>query len=330
MSVAKRWWLILSIIAVAALGWAANRYFTGPKLEPFSPLVLSPAPADFVGLRVIFFGVSTLLLDDGETAILTDGFFTRPEADAILFGKIAPDRDVIARSLDRAGIRKLAAVIAVHSHFDHVLDSPEVAQRTGAVLIGSSSTINVGRGWGLPDDRLRLMHDGEVMRFGKFEVTIIRSAHHPQAFGQGEIDSPLHPPVSASEYREGGSYQLLVHHDDRSLLINGSAGFVAGALAGRNADVVYLGIGGLGRDDDSYRSAYWDQVVHAVHAKRVIPIHWDNLTRPLDKSLLPAPYLFDDMDKSMQFLLQRGQADNVDVRLELPWIAVDPFQGLGK
>jgi len=31
------------------------------------------------GLRVMFLGVSTLLFDDGDTAILTDGFFTRPE-----------------------------------------------------------------------------------------------------------------------------------------------------------------------------------------------------------------------------------------------------------
>jgi L-ascorbate metabolism protein UlaG (beta-lactamase superfamily) len=172
------------------------------------------------------------------------------------------------------------------------------------------------------------MHGGDVMRFGRFELTVIRSAHHPQRFGEGEIDAPLHPPASAFTYREGGSYQLLVRHGDRSLLINASAGFVAGALAGRRADVVFLGIGGLGRDDDTYRNAYWDQVVRAVHAKRVIPIHWDNLSLPLEKGLLPSPYLFDDMDKSMQFLLERGHSENVDVRLELPWIAVDPFQGL--
>jgi L-ascorbate metabolism protein UlaG (beta-lactamase superfamily) len=174
------------------------------------------------------------------------------------------------------------------------------------------------------------MRDGEVMRFGKFEITIFKSAHHPQSFGQGDIDTPLHPPVSASDYREGGSYQLLVRHRNRSLLINASAGFVAGALMGRHADVVYLGIGGLGRDDDTYRDAYWDQVVRAVHAGRVIPIHWDDLSRPLDKGLLPSPYLFDDMGKSMQFLVDHGRADNVDIRLQLPWTPVDPFQGLDR
>ena len=43
-------------------------------------------------LTARFFGVSTILLSDGNTAIMTDGFFSRPGAGKLLFGKIAPDR----------------------------------------------------------------------------------------------------------------------------------------------------------------------------------------------------------------------------------------------
>jgi L-ascorbate metabolism protein UlaG (beta-lactamase superfamily) len=330
MSVVKRLSLLLLVVAIAAASWLAYRFATRPSLAPYLPLALPKAPAEFTGLRVTFLGVASLLLDDGETAILTDGFFTRPAARDVFLGKIAPDRDIIARSLDRARIRKLAAVIALHSHYDHVMDSPEVAQRTGAVLVGSNSTANVGRGWGLAEDRLRVVRDREVLHFGKFEVTVIKSAHFPHPLAMGEINEPLRPPVRASEYREGGSYQLLVRHGGRSLLINGSAGFVEGGLAGRHADVVYLAIGGMGSKDDAYRSAYWQETVRAVHAERVIPIHWDDFTLPLDQALVPVRLLFDDMDKSMQFLQQRGEADKVDVRLVMPWQAVDPFQGLGR
>jgi L-ascorbate metabolism protein UlaG (beta-lactamase superfamily) len=330
MSVVKRLLLLLLVVVLAAAGWLAYRFTARPTLAPYLPLALPQAPAEFTGLRVTFLGVASLLLNDGETAILTDGFFTRPAARDVFLGKIAPDRDIIARSLDRAGIRKLAAVIALHSHYDHVMDSPEVARRTEAVLVGSNSTANVGRGWGLAEDRLRVVHNGEVLRFGKFEVTVIKSVHFPHPLAMGEINEPLRPPVRANDYREGGSYQLLVRHGGRSLLISGSAGFVEGGLAGRHADVVYLAIGGMGGKDDAYRSAYWQETVRAVHAGRVIPIHWDDFTLPLDQSLVPVRLLFDDMDKSMEFLQQRGQADKVDVRLVMPWQAVDPFQGLGR
>lgn len=330
MSVFRRLLLLLLLLALAAGGWLAYRFIARPMLEPYLHLALPQAPPEFSGLRVTFLGVASLLLDYGETALLTNGFFTRPSGRAVFSGKIAPDRDVIARSLEHAGIRTLAAVIALHSHYDHVMDSPEVARRTGAVLFGSSSTANVGRGWGLPEERLHVLRNGEVLHFGKFEVSAIKSAHFPHPLAMGDINDPLQPPVRADAYREGGSYQLLVRHGTHSLLINGSAGFVEGGLKGRQAEVVFLGIGGMGSKDSAYRNAYWDETVRAVHAKRVIPIHWDDFMLPLDQPLLPTRLLFDDMDQSMAFLLQRGQAETVDVRLALPWQAFDPFQGLNK
>ena len=38
----------------------------------------------------------------------------------------------IARGLARNEVTTLAAVIPVHSHYDHAMDAPEVARRTGA------------------------------------------------------------------------------------------------------------------------------------------------------------------------------------------------------
>src|SRR5262249_20190548 len=148
-------------------------------------------------LRVTFLGTSTLLFDDGETALLTDGYFSRPGVWKVYFGKVAPDLEVIRRSLERAGIRRLAAVITVHSHIDHAMDAPEVAKRTGALLVGSASTANVGRGWSLPEDRLRVIHGGETMSFGRFQVTLLRAQHSPHAVAMGEIHAPLVPPASA-------------------------------------------------------------------------------------------------------------------------------------
>jgi L-ascorbate metabolism protein UlaG (beta-lactamase superfamily) len=105
-------------------------------------------------LGVTFLGVTTLLLDDGDTAVLTDGFFSRPSLLKVGFARLSPDRTRIRAALTRAGITRLDAVAPVHTQFDHALDAPLVAAQTGAVLAGGASTANLGRGYGLAEDRL--------------------------------------------------------------------------------------------------------------------------------------------------------------------------------
>jgi L-ascorbate metabolism protein UlaG (beta-lactamase superfamily) len=319
--------LALGALALAGGAWLAWQLSHPPGLAQYSDRWLGPAGAPNAGLRATFLGVSTVLFYDGETAILTDGFFTRPARRAVFTGKIAPDVDTIAASLKRAGIGRLAAVIVTHSHYDHAMDAPEVARRTGAVVVGSESTANVARGWGLAEDRIRVVRDGDALVLGRFRVTLIRSRHAPTAFTGGAIEQPLVPPARATEYREGSNYSVLIEHDGQSVLVHSSAGFEAGALRGRHADVVFLGIGALGAQDDSHREAYWREVVRSVGARRVIAIHWDDFTLPLDQPLQPLPRPFDDFEASTAFLISSGRRDAVDVKLAPAWIAVDPFMG---
>ena len=46
--------------------------------------------------------------------------------------------------------------------------------------------------------------------------------------------------------------------------------------------MVFLGTGGLGSQTADYREAYWTETVEQVGARRVIPIHWDSLTGPIE------------------------------------------------
>jgi L-ascorbate metabolism protein UlaG (beta-lactamase superfamily) len=318
--------LVLLVVAVAALAWILNRH---PSLVPYESLgwkqdagpAAPPAP-----VKVSFLGVATILLDDGETAIMTDGFFSRPGKLQVFVGKVQPDLDAIGKGLQRAGVKKLAAVIPVHSHYDHVMDAPEVARRTGAMLVGSESTANVGRGWGLPPSQIVVAKMNEPMRFGRFTVTPFPSRHAPTGFTGGVIDRPLVPPVRAIEYKEGQSYAILVQHEGRSLLINGSAGFEPGALAKVRADVVMLGIGSLGTRDAAYRDAYWREVVAGVKAKRVIPIHWDDFWISSDGPMQPMPVPLDRFDVSMAFLRERGTQENVEISLPARWLPMDVWQ----
>jgi L-ascorbate metabolism protein UlaG (beta-lactamase superfamily) len=322
------------LVAVAAtLAWLLNH---PPGLQAVEMLRWSAAtpekPPPGAALRVSFLGVATVLLDDGETALLTDGFFSRPDKLTTFVGHVQPDVTAIEAGLARAGIPahtgKLAAVIPLHSHYDHAMDAPEVARRTGALLLGSSSTAMVGRGWNLPESQIRTAQLHVPYRFGKFTVTLYPALHTPTGFTGGVIDTPLKPPVRASDYKEGQSYAMLVEHEGRSLLITSTAGFVPGALQGVKAQVVMLGIGAMGPRSEEHKAAYWAETVQTVGAQRVIPIHWDDFWRPSTLPMRPMPLPLDDFDASMAFLQAAARRDHVDLRLPLEWKAMDVFAGL--
>ena len=110
----------------------------------------------------------------------------------------------------------LGAVVPVHTHFDHAMDSAVVAERTGAELVGGESTANVGRGGGLPEDRIRVVGDGEQATYGDFTLTFVVSEHCPPDRFPGTIDAPVVPPVKAGAYRCGEAWSVLVDARQRA------------------------------------------------------------------------------------------------------------------
>lgn len=278
-------------------------------------------------LSVTWLGVSTLLVDDGTSAVMTDGFFSRPGLLDVGLRRLTPSASRIDYALNRAKVNRLAAVLPVHTHFDHVMDSAVVALRTDARIVGGESAANVARGQGLPEDRIVVANPGEELTLGPFGVTLIESHHCPPDRFPGAITEPVVPPVKASAYRCGEAWSTLIHHapSDRRLLIQGSAGFVPSALAGRRAEVAYLGIGQLGVQPEDYIEQYWEQTVRAVGARRVVPIHWDDFFRPLTEPLRALPYAGDDLDVSMRILSRLAERDGVALHLPTLWQRADPW-----
>ena len=287
-------------------------------------------PAASSEFAVTFLGVSSLLFRAGPDALLTDGFFSRPPLLRVGLRKIGPDPKRIDSALTRAGIEQLAAVLPVHTHYDHALDSAAVALRTGATLVGGESAAHVGRGGGLPPERISVVSSGQQARFGSFAVTFIASTHCPPDRYPGTITAPVAPPARVEAWRCGDAWSMLVEHDSgRSALVQGSAGYVAGSLVGRHADVAYLGVGQLGIQDDGYVRAYWEHTVRAVGARRVVLIHWDDFFRPLDRPLLALPKAVDDLDATMRRLDELARADGVTLHFPTVWQREDAWRGLG-
>jgi len=280
-------------------------------------------------LTVRFSGTSTLLFSDGKTHWMVDGWFSRPGPLSFFFGTIEPDLDAITFGLAANSVSNLAAVIPIHSHYDHAMDSPEVAHRTGALLMGSESTANIGRGWGLSEDQIVVLTDRQPFQLGDFKITPIESVHfqfpdpeiRATALGNPEISSPLVPPVRATDYRLGKAYVLVVEHPKGSLAIIGSAGYEIDGLRGYHADIVFLGVGGLGGQTQEYRNTFWNETVGVLKPSKIVPIHYDSLTAPIDQKFVGQSiileYLAGSEDETLPFLEEKEGNSGVTL-LTLP------------
>jgi L-ascorbate metabolism protein UlaG (beta-lactamase superfamily) len=281
----RRWRWLLAGLLLGAAAMAAKFYFVRPGMTEYAAHHYGPV-AGTGELSASWFGTTAVLLSDGEHAVMVDPFFTRPPGflNLVLNRSIAPDQELIARWLERAGVTKLDAVLVSHSHYDHAMDAGVVAMLTGARLMGSASTLNIGRGAGMPEDRLRPA--ASPASFGPFRVSFIESRHAGASGGNptGDIEQPLAAPAHYMDYRQGGTYSILIEHPQGSVLHHGSAGFVPGALNGRRADVVFLGVALIDE-----LAPYLAETVDRVGARRVIPVHWDDFLQPLDEPLRPFP-----------------------------------------
>ncbi|WP_102141669.1 MBL fold metallo-hydrolase [Mycobacterium hubeiense] len=292
-------------------------YFDAPNAEPGAPLTVTWA------------GVTTLLIDDGSSALMTDGFFSRPGLLTVGVRPLKPSAPRIDGCLSRLAVDRLEAVLPVHTHFDHAMDSVVVAEGTGAKVVGGESASQIGRGGGLPEDRLVVATPGEPVTLGAYDVTLVESEHCPPDRFPGVITEPVVPPAKASAYKCGEAWSTLVCHrpTEKRMLIVGSAGFVPGALAGQRAEVVYLGVGQLGLQAKRYLVDYWTETVRAVGARRVVLIHWDDFFRPLHKPLRALPYAGDDLDITMEVLSRLADEDGVALHLPTLWQREDPWRG---
>ncbi|TGM02320.1 MBL fold metallo-hydrolase [Leptospira jelokensis] len=286
-------------------------------------------------VRVTFLGTTSILLDDGETQILTDGFFTRPSLWKTAFSKIESDPAILSSVIEKAKINRLKGIFVCHSHYDHVMDAPFVAKLTNAKLYGSSSTINVGLGAGLNKENMEVFPIGKPLKLGKFFVTVLESKHTPPFRILGKTNAtdpnfpnitvPLVQPVKALEYIEGGSFDFYIQHGKHKIVIKSSTNFVKGAYDQIKADVLFLGIAQLSLQPKPFQEEYFEETIEKLNPKLIIPIHWDNFFKPLSKPLEPNLKLGDDFEGNMNQLLTRTSKDQIKVQLLQGFETMDLF-----
>jgi len=312
--------------AVLAVGAVASTWLwrDRPNLDSIEwppPVIAGASATDSV--TATWLGVTTLLFDDGETQLLVDGFFSRPSFGDIVFDRpVNNDAATINYALDEYRMRRLAAVIPAHSHFDHAMDVGAIANRTSASVLGSESTLQIARGAGVPEDQVTLVEIGKAYEFGRFTVTLLTSRHAAVGWRSsvvyaGEIDAPLAMPQPVSAMREGGSYTIVIAHPQGTTIVQGSAGMPEKSLGDVAADVVMLGVDGLESLGFEYAERYWQSTVTSTGAQSVYPIHFDDLTRPFGTIVAGARFLGDFELTAKWFETLRDRWDK-DVELFVP------------
>ena len=273
------------------------------------------------GLTVKFFGVSTLLLDDGHDQILIDGFFSRPSLWQVLSRPIQSDRLLLEQLVQRHELSRTQAILVTHSHYDHVLDVPALLEMLPeTAVVGSLSTLNIARANPkVTPQQLQLVKPGQVQQWGNFQITATPSQHTPPTavnddLGE-ELLQPLTLPAKFSEFKEGGSFDYLIEHAGHKILVKASTGFIPDQFKNLQIDTLFLGIAQLSRQSDAYQQHYLTETLNILKPKVVIPVHWDDFFQPLNQPLQFLPRLADNTPKSLNLLIQAADTQGTKVVL---------------
>lgn len=279
-------------LQVVALALAANLVAALPLRSQHQPAV-----NDQVSLK--YLGTAGWEISDGTTFILIDPYVSRINGPAppgggsghSLPGDQRPKlgwSDVAASDTKaiEAHIPRADYVLVTHTHYDHVLDVPQIALKTGATVIGTESTSNVLRAYNVPEDHLITVRGGEDFEFGTFSLKVITSLHspldHKHYFSSETAPAGMKAPLTLQQiHPEGGTLIYLVRFHGHQILVFGGNNYIERELQGLEPDVAIVGAGGS-------RKEVYDYSARLMRALRypalVLPTHWDNFLTPYEAS----------------------------------------------
>lgn len=276
------------------------RWKSRPELAPHGE-VTDP------GARISWLGTAGHVIETGGTTLLVDPFVTRPGLLRTATMPLVSDEAEIARRVPS----RVDAILCGHSHYDHLLDAPLIARRTGAILVGSRTTCAFARASGVPESQLRIVPPtGATVRVKDTEIRFVRSRHgRIRPLGVPFPGDEEHPrlPGRIFHYRMGGAFGILIRASGVSIYHNGSADLVDAELDGEHADVLLAGLAGR----TSTRN-YVGRLVHALSPSLVIPTHHDAFFAPLSRGLHLLPRI--DLDG----FVGEARAEAPDARIIAP------------
>jgi len=233
-----------------------------------------------------YLGTAGWKINDDKVTVLIDPYISR-----VKLGTGHPDdkRKTVLRSdyyesdsnLIDSLIDRVDFILVHHSHFDHLADVPYIAKKTGAKVIGTETTINILKAYGIPNEQLYPVKGGEDYQFENFSVRVIPSIHSAlndkHYIDSREYKEPPIAPLKVSEFIEGGSLMFLARFDSHKILTMGSMNFVERELYGIKPDILLAGV----NQSQLGLYNYNQRLINVTNKpKYIIPTHWDNFRLP--------------------------------------------------
>jgi L-ascorbate metabolism protein UlaG (beta-lactamase superfamily) len=262
---------LLSILMAAAVGCSVTP-------SPAHPVA---ATENTEPVTLTYLGVAGWQLAAGPHTLLLDPYFARVDPDALAeSAPLSPDHAAI----DRYAPKRADVILVSHSHYDHLMDVPAIARATGAMVVGTDSTLRVAAAASVPRQRLVLARGGESFDWPPFDVRAVPALHSLVGMTSAPIAQNVTLPMPASAWNEGGTLQYVVKTAGRTVFFMSTANFVESTLAGTSADVAVVATGLREKIPD-----YTCRLLRALgQPKLVLPTHFDDHRKPLGDR--PPPY----------------------------------------
>ncbi len=211
-----------------------------------------------------------LKMDD--LTLIVDPFLTRPKVRNLYFGRVEPDKAPL-----RKHIAHCDHILVTHAHFDHCMDAPEIALRTGATVHGSANTCAIMRMAGVPLQQTHVVSAGESFSLGNVQVNVLPAAHPwIPLYTPGKLANNLNFPACLRDYRMDACYSFLLESQGRRMLIWSST---RSAGAPRADLLACRAVSG---------QRWYEDLLNQVEPRVVLPQHWDDFFQPL--SAYPRPF----------------------------------------
>jgi L-ascorbate metabolism protein UlaG (beta-lactamase superfamily) len=227
--------------------------------------------------HVRWLGTAGFAIEHNAHVLLIDPYVTRASLARCLLAPLRPDAAAIDLYTPRAD-----AILVGHTHFDHVLDVPEIARRTQAKVFGSRSAASLCLSYGVPQERIEVVDRRGAVRcnVGPFALRFVPSAHSRLLLGRvplpGEISGCEPLAMRAPAYRCGAVFGIEIRVGNRTIYHMGSAELVDDALDAQSVDLLLLCVPGWAASGDLP-----ERVARYLDPRAVLLSHWDNFLRPM-------------------------------------------------
>ena len=233
------------------------------------------------GLELVWLGVSGYRITYEGVSLFVDPYVSRVPLRAFLLRRrTLPDPVMLQRFASAPG--PVAGVLVGHTHFDHAVDAPALAQRHGAKAYGSASLAHLMRLHGAAELAVEVVPH-EPYELGPFVVRFVPSRHSKLLFGRkvpmdGELTCEHLHGLVPSAYRCGAVYGIRIDVAGISLYHQGSADLDDAQLRDGPIDVFLAGVAGR-----SVTPRYWERILPRLDPRIVVPTHYDNFFSPLGR-----------------------------------------------